>query len=422
MIKLGVIDQDVNPEQIDQYLNQVKKVTRLDWGRKLKEEQKGKWADFSQLGPASEMGVREVQTTLKEAGFFPNGNVDGICGYGTLSAIRLFQEYVRTIEGKSAIIPDGVAGSMTFTELKRWKSEGKKADWTDIRKTWQQWVDNGNQVPPDIDSEYATWLRFLDTVKASYLQKPSRMLTMVNKLPQASKIDTLKIADWDFRPGHIHLVGIRRKGDGSVQKFDDVLILLINGMVFKFQGSTDPGATKSSKGFPFLVQGQHNYHFGWHGINSENGAKTHQALKPLSVDIPGGGVAVVRSKDLNLTEADLVGDLEINNSINIHWAGKGLDRNVDTWSEGCQVITGAGYANHHNQPIDCKSFAAVGNSDLGIKGLTRGAYNVLLDLVTAFSTTFSIKYMLLVEEDLALSPAIMKIIGQAREQARTKIM
>ncbi|MDX2248461.1 MAG: peptidoglycan-binding protein [Bacteroidia bacterium] len=422
MIKLGIIDQDVSPEQVDQYLNQVKKYTRLDWGKKLKEEQRGKWANFSPLGANSEMAVKDVQAILKNAGFFPNGGIDGICGYGTLSAIRLFQEYIRTMDGKTKIVPDGVAGPMTFSELKKWKEEGRKADWVKDRETWQQWVNNGNQIPLAVNTEYTKWLRFLEKLKGHYLQTPGRMLTMVNQLPTSSKTDTIKVADWDFRPGHIHLVGIRRKGDGTVQKFDDVLILLINGLVFKFQGSTDPGATTNSKGFPFLVQGQHNYHFGWHGITSENGAKTHQALKPLSSDQPGGGVAVVRSKDLILNEKDLDNGLEINNSINIHWAGKGLSSDVDTWSEGCQVIAGGGYANHHNQAIDCKSFAAYGNKDLGVNGLTRGAYNVLLDLVTAFSTTSAIKYMLLVEDDLSLDPEITSIIGQARKQAKEKIM
>ena len=67
------------------------------------------------LGAAEPFSVAEVQEALARIGFFPSARVDGICGYRTRAAIRLFQEYVRSIEGRpcapdgkiSAISPDG---------------------------------------------------------------------------------------------------------------------------------------------------------------------------------------------------------------------------------------------------------------------------------------------------------------------------
>jgi hypothetical protein len=119
------------------------------------------------------------------------------------------------------------------------------------------------------------------------------------------------VAQWEAAPGHVHLVGIRRREANG--KFDDIFVLLLKGLVFKFQGSTEPGASDNPSGRPFLVQGQHNYHFGWH-------QKKYLALRPQ-----GAGVLVVRSKINDvLDDADLANGLEVNASINIHWGGKGM--------------------------------------------------------------------------------------------------
>jgi peptidoglycan hydrolase-like protein with peptidoglycan-binding domain len=55
------------------------------------------------------MTVAAVQQAL-QTGFFPGGSVYGICGYRTHSAIRLFQEYVRSVEKPPDCLPDGRFG------------------------------------------------------------------------------------------------------------------------------------------------------------------------------------------------------------------------------------------------------------------------------------------------------------------------
>ena len=119
---------------------------------------------------------------------------------------------------------------------------------------------------------------------------------------------------------------------------------------------------------------------------------------------------VVRSKnDKRLDDADLAGGLEAEPSINVHWGGMGMARDVNSWSEGCQVINGAVYINSNNDLIDCSAFCAVTPSQATDRaaGRTRGAYNVLLDLVTALASDVpgnSVRYTLLTEPDLRARP------------------
>ena len=132
----------------------------------------------------------------------------------------------------------------------------------------------------DAAAEYADWLSLLEQLKAQYQASPNRMLQMVNAHAAS---DTRAVAQWDFSPkGSPQLVGVRRTEFSG--KFDDVFVLLLKGLVFKFQGSTEPGASDNPRGTPFLVQGQHDYHFGWH-------KKTYLALRPM-----GKGVLVVRRR------------------------------------------------------------------------------------------------------------------------------
>ena len=82
------------------------------------------------------------------------------------------------------------------------------------------------------------------------------------------------------------------------------------------------------------------------------------------------------------------------------------EESVAALAAGCQVISGGGYINHNDEIIDCWRFAAPNYS--GLPGLTRAAYNVLLDLVTVFSRDARVSggdllhYTLIDEKDLAL--------------------
>ena len=98
---------------------------------------------------------------------------------------------------------------------------------------------------------------------------------------------------------------------------------------------------------------------------------------------------------------------------------------MSTWSEGCQVINGTLYINHDNELIDCSGFAAINNKEVAKdRSKTRGAYNVLLDLVTALSGdtgSSTVKYMLLTEQDLNLDPKLKQGLADARARAGKRI-
>ena len=400
MMVLGCCDSNISQTAFHAYEQLVEGIARVpmaevrDGGDKL---------TFKKHTPDDKqpMTVRQVQQALSASGFFPGGAADAICGYRTLSAIRLFQEYVRTVE-KLPCDPDGRFGPQSQSHLKRWIDSGNKTEWTPTIEGWQA----GTLA----QAEYTEWLSLLGKVKDKYVDNPNRMLQMVNAFAGAT--DTKKVTQWDFNPSHIHLIGIRRNEFSG--KFDDVFVLLIKGLVFKFQGSTEPGASSNPSGTPFLVQGQHDYHFGWH-------RRQYLALRPH-----GKGVLVVRSKDdKRLDDRDLDNGLEANASINIHWGGKGGRFDVKAWSEGCQVINGTLYINHNNEFINCSGFAARNNTEVAEnRSKTRGAYNVLLDLVTALSGdtgSSTVKYMLLTEQDLDLDPKLMQGLADARAEAGRRI-
>lgn len=113
MIALGIVDPNLPEAVKTDYFKAVKQATRQDWGGRLRGEENEKWVTLRESPQPTEMSVKEVQTVLRDADFFPNGKVDGICGYRTASAIRLFQEYLRTIGKEPGVFPDGVAGPQT---------------------------------------------------------------------------------------------------------------------------------------------------------------------------------------------------------------------------------------------------------------------------------------------------------------------
>lgn len=396
MIALGSCDPTVPDSARSAYLQQLQSLTRLAITDVSAGVDRIAFAPFTPT-PDQPLTVAQVQGALKTLGFFPGGNVDGICGYRTQSAIRLFQEYVRTVEGHADVTPDGRVGPSTQGHLKRWLDGTLTTSWAPAIAAWK-----GATFGTAATGEYDQWIAFLEQVKTKQRATPSVGVQKVNASKPSS--DSRKVSDWDFSPRHVHLVGIRREEASG--KFDDIFVLLLKGLTFKFQGSTEPGASDNPLGRPYLVPGQHDYHFGWH-------KRTYLALRPN-----GPGVLVVRSREGGVpTAADWARDLEVNATINIHWGGKGLTADVKTWSEGCQVINGSLYLDPTGKLVSCAAFAAVNNTELnGNASKTRGAYNVLLDLVTALGSDLPpvVKYVLVEEGDLALAPALGGALAKVR--------
>lgn len=380
VLKLGHFDQTASQAAVNSYFNAHHDGSMR---RQCRGERNDEWFPLTQI-PGS--GVQDLEQAMRDFGFMPHGDIDGIFGYRTMSAARLFQEYLRTIEGRADMTPpDGVVGPRTQAHIQRWADSGQKADWVDVSAQ--------NPTP-----EFTYWLEALRLFKSVNETSPvSRVISMVSGFPSPS--DSVKVSDWRFDAEDIHLVGIRRKENVSATKRvnDDIFVLLVGGLVFKFYGSTDPCPTMAGRpDEPFIVRGQHEYRFGWHMISKPQ--RCYRAFEPAT-----RGVLVCRDvrNDNAFTDADLT-RLSVNDTINIHWSGSG----TSNWSAGCQVVAGARYINHRNERIDCSSFAAVNYSQL--PGRTRGAFNVLLDLVTVFAPSPAMSggtklfYTLLDEEDLSV--------------------
>ncbi|MBT0608665.1 peptidoglycan-binding domain-containing protein [Aequorivita echinoideorum] len=385
-IYLGSCDAGSYPADRKQFLASYHKDGILVNKVSFRDDDRTTWRSFRQ---ENERKVAELQTFLFKAGFMPRGVVDGVFDYVTQAAARLFQEYVRTVDphGDKIMVPDGVVGNMTMKHVNRWKASGLISDW-------------GKASAANPSEEYRNWMNLLKKSKEYYKNNPGPVMKHVNSLSKTYA--TLKVSDWNFDSNEIHLIGIRRKQDVSVntRQNDDLFILLINGMVFKFWGSTDPSSSMAGrKDEPFLVEGQHKYRFGWHKISDEN--KIYRALKPYDYN----GVMVLRdwNNDNAMTPADLnkPNSIQVNKSINIHWSGIG----TSNFSAGCQVIAAKSYINHKDEAVDCSKFASRSYSELtSTAKKTKGAYNVLADLIVCFSKagTNHIYYTLGREESMNL--------------------
>jgi len=385
---LGCYDENVNPAKIEELLKlyHIGMVGVADNVRykKFRHGDLFDWVDPKKLNGDS---VSVLQKFLNKAGFLPYAyQVDGVFGYATQAAVRLFQEYVRTIEKNNSIgIPDGVIGKNGWSHIKRW---------ADNHKTAEAWA-RGKQSP-----EFTKWLSLLSKAKAHYKTNSHPILGKVNEMVEtlgSSNVDTLKLSDWNTATDEVHLIGVRRKeeeGKGVGKRLnDDLFILLINGMVFKFWGSTDPNYKPGARpDEAFLVEGQHKFRFGWHNRSQSNQNKVYQGLNPFTK-----GVLVFRDRnnDNKLTDADIQSggiDKAANNTINIHWTGAGKGAS-GTWSAGCQVFAGQNYINNNGDLVDCSKFAGAGTKSLTNRAtnksaaslsMTKGAYNMFTDLVLLY--------------------------------------
>jgi peptidoglycan hydrolase-like protein with peptidoglycan-binding domain len=382
-LKLGSVDTNSLPKNKEQYLSLFHQSLSETLKKKCMFRDEDCWRSFLTVNGNE---VREVQEFLVSAGFLRASSVDGVFGYRTRAGVRLFQEYVRSMEGyeyKKGNIPgigtpDGMVGKGTRFHMKRWQEEKLFCEW-------------GKASSDNPSEEYTKWLKILKDTKEHFQEKTPKIIAMSEEYntklaSRNTKSDTRFLKDWTYGKDEIHLIGIRRNEDlkrSEVRENDDVFIFLLNGMVFKFWGSTDPnpGLASTRKDEPFMIEGQHLYKLAWH--MRSKAAKAYQALKPLS----GAGPLVFRDvtgKDA-LTEENMEQGLQgPNNAINIHWSG------VGSWnfSAGCQVIAGSSYINHLDEVVDCSSYAAKNNKALtkiaGQRRRTKGAYNVVADLVSVY--------------------------------------
>ncbi len=368
-----------------------------------------KWVD---LKPLKGTAVKTLQSFLVNIGILPESyNIDGFFGYGTQAGVRLFQEYERTHGQNANSIPNGIVDENTWKSMKGWQTNGKKADkWTRGR-------------PSD---EFNKWMSMLKNGKNHYLKESNIIIDTINKKVDQlnssgnGSVDTLKIQDWNFDSKDTHLIGIRRNEDNQQERRinDDLFILLINGMVFKFWGSTDPSAHMAGRADEaFLVEGQHKFRFGWHKVSNDN--KLYQGLNPYN-----RGVLVFRDKnnDNRLTEADVQKgiDNQPNTTINIHGTGIGTDGR-ETWSAGCQVMAAKSYIDNSGKEWDCSSFL-LGSYKKGTQtedkiAQTKGAYNMFTDLVVCYRPKAKLEddylfYTLGREENLTIE----EVISQGGDQ------
>ncbi|MBB4077731.1 hypothetical protein GGR28_000332 [Lewinella aquimaris] len=342
---------------------------------RFRDDSCNEWREWEQL-PGDR--IKALTHRLQAAGFMPHAAHDGIFGYVTQAAVRLFQEYVRTTDlvqdgtsDEPPSWPDGIVGNDTLHHLDRWEREGKRSRWSD------------GQATPD----YEHWFSYLNDCAAYYRDHPTSV--MQHLLRADRRGDSLVPEDWQFDPAEPHLIAFRsgasfRLPDKADRSVDDLFVLLINGKSFYFWGSVDADPSPKKEGY--LVEGQHRYRFDWHNISGRRRTRIYKAGRPA-----GEGVMVIRDvhgHNAPTPENRRDGfDRKPNPTFNIHWSGLG----ISNWSAGCQVISGRSYLNDLDELIDCTPFTARRDQDRGgrrVAGgprLTMGAYTLLSDLLLTYT-------------------------------------
>ena len=372
---LGDVDQGHIPEDISDFYKGINKTLPIQFVNKGLKSKSG-WHKLKQREGGF---VSHIQNQLELIGFLPQISNTGIFDYNTQSALRLFQEFT------NANISDGQCDLATFQKLINFDPSTPKQL---LRKS----------------TEYNFWIDFLHKVNGHYseLVQAGLFQDEANKYNDTDEvIDTRSLKNWSFDPSHIHIIGIRRNEDVSTPKRenDDIFILLVQGMVFKFWGSTDPNAKFARReNAAFWMEGQHELRPGWSKIGDTRGV--YQALIPNS-----RGVLAYRDQDGDnaLTIEDIKGGVfPPNPTLGLHWSGIGLSN----WNGGSQVIAGGSYINNQGKLILCSS-AARAHSQLDQEH-TKGAYDIFMDLVTIFSQKDEAKifYTLIHEKVLRIAPSL----------------
>jgi hypothetical protein len=120
----------------------------------FRDDDRTKWRSFRE-GEGFE--VKQLQDFLFNAGFMTKKYNSGVFDYATQASVRLFQEYIRTIDkdGDKEMLPDGIVGSVTMSHINRWIQEGKECDW-------------GPASASNPSQEYTNWMKLLKDAKAHY--------------------------------------------------------------------------------------------------------------------------------------------------------------------------------------------------------------------------------------------------------------
>lgn len=384
-LKLGKVDEDKWTD-IDSstFFIDIHNIGAIRGKKEFNSE--GRWFPLEKIEGE---GVANFQDFLIEKGFLVEPRIKGVFGYRTNAGARLWYEYMGTEERGGTInvgAPDGAFGLTSRYHMLRYERDTIPPAW-------------GGHSISNPTEEYLAWFERLERIKQELISKPPVSIEMVEAYQDSSS--TLKLKDWDFSKNHVHIIGLRRNVDSQDRdtKLDDVFVLLVNGLVYKFYGSTDPNPRMVGRPDPaFLANGQHIFTKSWHKLSDIK--KTYHALRPnLKI---GQGVLTFRSIDgINgLSETDVRSSLHTNPTINMHWSGVG----TMNWSGGPQVIAGGAYINPYNKAINYKGRTAKSYSSLGSTGNKKfehkGAYSVFTDLLWASSTDDEVRYTLLDESFL----------------------
>lgn len=379
ILQLGDIDSLSYPDDEDNFflsINGEQFISVPEYSFKLRDEN-----GFRILNKVPGSDVFAIQNLMNFLGFMPHIRNKGVFDYYTQASVRLLQENIRTTLNNSNFRPDGYVAPATYSNI--------------VNTNFSAW----DTLAKKQSVEYNSWFKFLEEAKQYYTVYPTPVLEQLNRVNPNSS-DTRKAVDWQFNPAEVHLIGIRRKADqlaSGGRENDDIFILLINGLVFKFWGSTDPNPLLESRkdwAMAFLSEGQHKYKIEWYQLRNRD--KLHLGLYVASL-----GVLVLRDRNLNtaLDSSDIQkGFDEYPNRINFfQWSGNGRVN----WSGINQVIAGGSYINNYDKVIDCSAFAASSYSELG-QGKTKAAYNIFMDLILTYSKQGrnSTVYYTLIQEDI----------------------
>lgn len=207
-LRLGKVDSGSMPQDKMTFLARFHATMSKALREKMafRDEGDGRWRNFEVIEGNN---VTALQEFLRDAGFKPRGDIDGVFGYVTHAAVRLFQEYIRTVDGDDSIgTPDGVVGRNTFRFIDKWKAE-RTGTPAFVCKWGRSTSENGTE-------EFNKWIALMEKAKNHYIQESHPFLKLMDKL--SFKSDTKNIVDWDTSKETVHLIGIRRNQEKAALK------------------------------------------------------------------------------------------------------------------------------------------------------------------------------------------------------------